>query len=107
MNREERAKQFMAFDALKGLREELQKREEKCLRENKKELTEEENLLLSQKMAVLRKGDYIKVTFFYAGHYVNLTGRLQGVNLAYKYISINDNCIAFEDILQIENVNGY
>ena len=49
MNREDRAKQFMALDALKGLREELKKREEQYLRERKKELTEEQAPLHLQK----------------------------------------------------------
>ena len=33
MDRQDRAKQFLSFDALKGLREELKKREERHLRE--------------------------------------------------------------------------
>lgn len=105
MNREERAKQFMAFDALKGLREELKKREEKYLKEKKRELTEEQALLLSQKIATLQKGDLVKITFFYNGHYVVLPGELQNVNTAFKYLTVNDRRISFEDVFEIEDFN--
>ena len=101
MNREDRAKQFMAFDALKGLREELKKREEKYLRERKKELTEEQATELSQTLSVLKKGDIVKITFYYSGHYVVLTDKIQLISLAYKYISVSDNKIPFDDILEI------
>lgn len=102
MTNEERAKQFMPFDALKGLREELKKREEKYLREKKKELTEEEILALSKKIIQIKKGDTIQITFFYAGHYVVLKEEVEQVNTVYKYIKIKDNKIAFEDVLDIE-----
>ena len=102
MNREERAKQFMAFDALKGLREELKKREEKYLKEKKKELSEEKIMELSKKLIVLKKGEIAKITFYHAGHYVMLKGVIQSVNTTYKYIGINDTRISFEDLAEIE-----
>ena len=103
MNREDRAKQFMAFDALKGLREELKKREEKYLKEQKHELTEEEMFILSQKIATLQKGDMVKITFFHNGHYVVLPGELDGVNTAFRYLGINGKRISFEDLLEVED----
>ncbi len=104
MNREERAKQFMAFDALKGLREELKKREEKYLREKKKELSEEKIMELSCMLAVLAKGDEAEITFYHAGHYVVVKGVIQSVNLVYKYLEINGTRISFEDLLEISRV---
>ena len=85
MNREDRAKQFMAFDALKGLREELKKREEKYLRERKKELTEEKATELSQTLSVIKKGDFVEITFYYLGHYVIVKDVIKSINLVYKY----------------------
>ena len=102
MNREERAKQFMPFDALKGLREELKRREEKYLKEKKKELTEEQIEQLSKKVAVLKKGDGVVVTFYYDGHYVELTGVLTGINTAYKYLMVDGAKISFDNIYEIE-----
>ena len=73
----------------------------KYLRERKKELTEEQATELSQTLSVLKKGDIVKITFYYSGHYVVLTDKIQLINLAYKYISVSDNKIPFEDILEI------
>ena len=103
MNREERAKQFMPFDALKGLREELKKREEKRLREKKRELTEEKTIELSKKVAVLNKGDVVTITFYYNGHYVALSGRIEAINTAYKFIMVDQTKISFDDIYEIED----
>ena len=46
MNRQERAKQFMPFDALKGLKEALKAKEEKLTRVAKRELSEEQQEIL-------------------------------------------------------------
>jgi hypothetical protein len=102
VNREERAKQFMPFDALKGLREELKKREEKFLKEPKRELSEQEVISLSQKIITLKKGDIIALTFFYDGHYITIKDKVQRINTAYKYIEISDKKIAFEDLFDIQ-----
>ena len=101
MDNKDRAKQFLAFDALKGLREELRRREEKHLRVQKKELTEEKEIELSLKIATLKKGDNIVVTFYYNGHYIDLCGQVQSINTAYKYIEIGGNKISFLDIFEI------
>ena len=102
MNREDRAKQFLSFDALSGLREELKKREEKFLRVEKREITEEKALELSNMLSVIGKGDEVSITFYYKGVYVCVNGVVTAVNTAFKYIVINQNKIAFNDIYQIE-----
>lgn len=104
MNREERAKQFMAFDALKGLKEELKRREEKMLRIKKEELSEEKIQELSQKIATAKKGDRLIVTFYFSGYYVRVCGDVQEINSAYKYLKVCDNKIAFEDISDMEKI---
>ena len=92
----------MPFDALKGLREELKKREEKRLKEKKRELTEEKIEELSKKVAVLNKGDGVMVTFYYDGHYIELTGVVTSINTAYKYIMVDGAKISFDNIYDIE-----
>ena len=56
MNRQERAKQFMPFDALKGLKEALKAKEEKLTRVAKRELSEEQQEILSEVITQLEKG---------------------------------------------------
>ena len=63
MNREERAKQFMPFDALKGLQEELRIREERRTRVTKKTLSEEQIERISAVLAKIRQGSQIEITF--------------------------------------------
>ena len=104
MNREDRAKQFLAFDALKGLREELKRREENRLKENKKEITEERACELSQQFSVIGKGTKIKIVFFYNGHYIELVDVVQSINYAYKYLTICDNKILFSDVYDVQLV---
>ena len=71
MNRAERAKQFLPFDALKGLQDELKIREERLTCVEKAELTEEACERLSSILATLNKGDFVSVT----GHvFVTKTG---------------------------------
>ena len=63
MNRQERAKQFMPFDALKGLKEALKAKEEKLTRVAKRELSEEQQEILSEVITQLEKGMLVKATF--------------------------------------------
>ena len=52
----ERAKQFMPFDAMKGLNEALREREEKHLRVEKRELSEEAAARLSATIGKVSRG---------------------------------------------------
>jgi FKBP-type peptidyl-prolyl cis-trans isomerase (trigger factor) len=105
VNNQERAKQFMPFDALKGLREELKRREEKRLKERKRELSEEEIMELSRKIITLKKGERVKLTFFYDGHYVVVQDKLSEINIAFKYLAVNERRILFDDLLDVETVS--
>ena len=59
MSREDRAKQFMPFDALKGLSEELRKKEIEY--EDRRELSEETLEELSEEFNNIENGDIIKM----------------------------------------------
>ncbi len=98
MFRSERAKQFLAFDALKGLREELEKREEKFLNEDKKELTEEEISSLSLALTKVNKGDQVEIVFYCRKRYVLFCGAVNQVNLAYKFLVVGQMKIFFDDV---------
>lgn len=68
MNRQERAKQFMAFDALKGLQEELRKKEIEY--EQKKEIS---NWVLEEIEGEFRKiniGEKVQVKYYKDGKYI-------------------------------------
>lgn len=100
--RVDRAAQFAPFDALKGLQEELRKREEEHSRIEKKELSDEEIEEISRTIVKLERGDRVKVLFFYLGKYVEVIGMLMNKNTTYKYITVDDSKLFFDDIIKIE-----
>ena len=106
MNRVERAKQFLPFDALKGLREELELREEKMSRVPRHELTEERMEELSAVLSRIYKGSQIEMTFYRVGHYYNVTGVVTNINIIYRYIQIGEEKIHFDDIFSLSLVDG-
>ena len=57
-----RAKEFMPFDALKGFKEALKKVEK--IKEDKKELSEDIFSELNDKLKTLKKGDYVILEHF-------------------------------------------
>lgn len=106
MNKVERAKQFLPFDALKGLREELESREEKMSRVPHHDLSEERMEELSAVISRLYKGSQINMTFYLAGHYYELIGTVSNVNIIYKYILIGEEKVFFDDIYSLSLVDG-
>lgn len=97
-----REAQFMPFDAIKGLQEELRKREEKHLRVEKKELSNEEQEEISNVIIKLNKGDNVKVEFYYFGHYKTICGEIKKIDFNYKYVMIENEKIVFDDIYKID-----
>ena len=105
MNRQDRAKQFLPFDALKGLHEEMRKREELISREEKRQLLDEEIENLSTELVKLRKGDVVELVFFHLGHTIKLKGEITCKNLTFKYIIIQDIKIFFDDMYSLKIVD--
>ena len=72
MDRENRAKQFMPFDAFKGFREALAKKERQAAA--KRELSEERKAELDRSLHMLCKGDLVMAEYFQDGVYMTQTG---------------------------------
>lgn len=96
-----RAAQFMPFDALKGLQEELRKREELHSRAEKREMDEETLNEISVMLGRIRKGDHIAVDFFYNGHSLKTNGNVVDKKLTEKILVLDNISIDFEDIYKI------
>ena len=101
MNRADRAKQFVPFDALKGLQEELRIREERRTRIEKKALSEEQIERISTRLLKLRSGSKIAITFYSRGHHLSIEGYVSEVNSIYAYIKIGNEKVFFDDIYKI------
>ena len=102
MNREDRAKQFLPFDALNGLTAELKRRAEKVYRVEKRTPSEEKLKEISELFLRIEKGSKIRVVFYCDGKYLSLEGVVKERNVIYKYLKIEDGKIFFEDIYDVE-----
>ena len=101
MNREERAKQFMPFDALKGLNEELRRREKKMLREEKRVLFEEEAEKLSAHLLRLREGNEVEAVFYENGYYLTLCGKVETVNRNFGFLTLAGKRVYFANLYRL------
>ena len=99
-----RAAQFLPFDALNGLQEELRKREELHSRVEKIELTEETRDEISKVLSRVEKDSVVDVTFYYLGHYVSLVDKVENKNRSFGFFTINGGKIYFDDIYSIKIV---
>ena len=99
-NKAERAKIFMPFAALKGFEETLREKEKVVVK--KKDLNEEEILMLNQKMATLEKGQMIKVVYFNKDEYIEIQGLVARLDKVLGNITVVNTKIDFKDILFLE-----
>lgn len=102
MTRQERAKQFMPFDAMKGLQAALHDREERHSRVPKHEVSEEIAEKISDILTILKPGMGVTVEYYKAFHDVTNRGVVAKVDTVYKYIIIGNEKILFNDIYDLE-----
>jgi hypothetical protein len=100
MDRQNRAKQFMPFDALKGFREAVAEKEKIIV--PKRDLSEEEKEELDRKLRQIEKKDIITVDFFQNREYVQLTGMVSRVDITSRILGIVNTKIAFDDIINLQ-----
>lgn len=100
MPREVRAKQFMPFDALKGLNEALRLKEYQHDREQKGDLGDEQILKISNNLKEITKDTLVSLDYFIDGYKKNYIGKIK-VDIIEKTISFNSKKIDFMDILDL------
>lgn len=105
MDRADRAKQFMPFDALKGFREALEEKERVIV--PKRELSEEQKEELDRKLRRIRKRDIITVEYFLCGEYVKVTGMVSGLDETARVLKVVNTKIAFDDISSLPDVTEH
>ena len=96
-----RAAQFLPFDALKGLSEELQSRIDQRSKMERIELSEEQQQLISDVLNRLQAGDRVRVNFFMNGHYIDLEGVVEKHDPHHRYLMIGQRKIFYSDIHDI------
>ena len=101
MSREDRAKQFMPFAALKGYPEALRKKEKIVV--PKAELTEEHAEVLNRKLKLIKKNDIITIVYFCNGEYLKKTGMVSRIDETARVLKLVNTKILFNDIYDILN----
>lgn len=100
MDKANRAKQFMPFDALTGLREAL--REKEKLREVRKELSEEQRMELDYRLQTVNILDEISITYYDNETYKNIIGKVEKIDFINKYLIVEEINIRFENIYDLQ-----
>lgn len=100
MSREERAKQFMPFAALKGHMEALRMREKIVV--ERRELSEEYKEELDRKLRQVQKNDIITVVYFCNGECIKMTGMVSKIDETARVLKVVNTKIKFEDLYEVE-----
>lgn len=101
MTRQERAKQFAPFDAMKGLGEALRDREERHSRVERHGISEEKAAENSRTVLKLQRGMTVCVSYYRAFHDTEIKGILSDVDLGLRRITVDGEQIWFDDIYTI------
>ena len=108
MTRENRAKQFMPFDAMKGLNEALKDREERHSRVQKHGVSEEDQALISGTLCKVEKGSKVFISYFADFHDWEAEGIVTQINRDYRFLrmsrigSQSEEKICFDDLYDIQ-----
>ncbi len=95
----DRARQFMPFDSLKGFKEAIKNKEKIIVA--KKELSEDSEKNLEYKIKQIQKGMIIKVIYYEKDHYVAVEGMVSSLDIEEKKVMIVKTLIFFKDIYDI------
>ena len=101
MTREQRAKQFMPFDAMKGLQEALRDREERHTRVERHDISEEDQEENSIVLSKLINGMIVEINYYCHFHDVVRSGTVTGISYAYRFLKMDEEKIFFDDIYKI------
>ncbi len=100
MDRKDRAKQFMPFDALKGLKDALSEKEIEY--EERKELSDDKLRELENEFNKINIGSKIKIKYYKNKQYVEEIEVVTKIDYIKKKIKLNEELINLSDILNIK-----
>ena len=102
MTREQRAKQFMPFDAMKGLYYAVAIRDVRHYSVEKRELSEDTIEHISTMLGRLELGMESTIEHYRAYHDVVSTGRIKAIDYVFKYVLLDGEKIYFDNIYDIK-----
>ena len=86
---------------MKGLQEALRDREERHSRVDRHDISDEAVEANSKVISKLSKGHIVHVEYYCAFHDIAKEGRITEISIPFKYIKLNGERIAFDDIYRI------
>lgn len=98
----DRAAQFLPFDSLKGLQEELRKREALNARVPKKELSDEQADEINSALAKLERGAAAEAVFYCGGHYLEVSGKVTKIDPVSGFFETAGVRIYFDDLISLK-----
>lgn len=101
MPKSQRAKIFMSFDALKGLKEAIAETEK--ITEPRRELSQDMIEEINRTLVSLRKGQIATVVYYgcYDEGYQQITGPIAKVDAYWKLLQIGNIAIGFDEIAEL------
>ena len=104
MKREDRAKQFMPFAALKGYEAALREKEKIVVK--RIELTEEYKDELDRVLHELKVRDIVTVTYYKNDEYLEMTGMVSRIDITARLIKVVNEKIEFDNLYRLEIKKG-
>lgn len=105
MTQGDRAKQFMPFDAMKGLKEALRDREERHSRVEKRDLSEDTMAEIAEQLVKVEAGATVELLYYHSFHEVTVKGRVSKIDFVYRYLLIGAEKVFFGDIYELTIVD--
>ena len=78
-------------------------RQQERVEQPRHQLTDEEALELSARLAALRKGDMVRVTYYDQDAYTSIRGAVTRIDEPFRTLRVVMTDIPFDDILRIED----
>ena len=105
MSRQDRAKQFAPFDALKGLREALYLKEYERNKIERGEIQAETAEKISKILFEMEKGDTLCVKYYHDGYYHTITG-VAKLNIETQTLKVSNKNIPMADIADKDKISS-
>ncbi len=106
MSPNDRARQFLPFDALKGLKEALRLKEYEHERMKKTDLSEDKIAYISDTLFNINKGDIVYVKYFFDGYYKEIKGSIK-LKLDVNIIEVDKTKISLDDLYDIKVIKKF
>ena len=101
MPRNERAKQFAPFDALKGLQKALRLKEYEHDRMVRGDIDDETIDKISKQLQKIKKNDSIYIKYFEDGYYKELKEKVKRIDVNKREVELESKTIFFDDLFDL------